>query len=310
MSGLQIASYVSVLFFVVVIAAKMIKIARMPVHLRWDLYPIPHEKGRGAYGGSYFEEIDWWTKPRNFSLVSEIKEMVKEIVFVKSVFEHNKPLWVFSFPFHFGLYSLIGLIALLAFGAVLQIAGVSVSALSLNSLGVVVFYLTLLCAVIGWVLGIIGAIGLLFSRLFKRELRVASARSDYFNLLFMLAAFAAGLWSWYSIDPDYTATRAYVQSWLTFQPAAALPTAMVAQLWVTVALLFYFPFTHMTHMVGKYFTYHRIRWEDEPNIQGSKIEHAVQEALGYTINWSAPHVKTGATWAEAATATEETSKDE
>jgi len=310
MSGLQIASYVSVLFFVMVIAAKMIKIARMPVHLRWDLYPIPHEKGRGAYGGSYFEEVDWWTKPKNFSLFSEVKEMAKEIILVKSVYEHNKPLWVFSFPFHFGMYSLIGFIGLLAIGAIMELAGVSVSALSLSSFGLVVFYLTIFCGTIGWVLGIFGGIGLFLSRLLKRELRVASAFSDYVNLLFLLAVFGVGLWSWYTADQSYTATRAFVQSWLTFQPATAQPAAMVVQLWVTVALLFYFLFTQMTHMVGKYFTYHRVRWEDEPNIQGSKIEHAVQAALGQTITWSAPHIKTGGTWAEAATATEETSKDD
>ncbi len=310
MGGLQIASYVSVLFFIVVIAAKMIKIARMPVHLRWDLYPIPHEKGRGSYGGSYFEEIDWWTKPKNFSLFSEVKEMAKEIVFVKSVFEHNRPLWIFSFPFHFGMYSLIGFAALLVIGAIMGMAGISVSALSMSSIGVVVFYLTLLCGTIGWVLGIVGAIGLFFSRLAKRELRVATVLSDYVNLLFLLAVFVAGLWSWYSVDQSYAAARAYVQSWLTFHATGALPTAMAVQLGLTAALLFYFPFTHMTHMVGKYFTYHRVRWEDEPNIRGSKIEHAVQAALGRTISWSAPHIKTGGTWAEAATATEETKKDE
>jgi hypothetical protein len=75
MSGLQILSYVSIAFFLVVVAAKMIRIARMPVHLRWDLYPIPHEKGRSYYGGSYFEEVNWWTKPMHFSLVSEVREM-------------------------------------------------------------------------------------------------------------------------------------------------------------------------------------------------------------------------------------------
>lgn len=310
MSGLQMVSYVSVLFFVVVIAAKMIKIARMPVHIRWDLYPIPHEKGRGAYGGSYFEDIDWWTKPKNFSLFSELKEMLSEIIFVKSVFEHNRSLWVFSFPFHLGLYSLVGFVGLLVIGGILGAAGVAVTAASASAIGTAVYYLTLVCGTLGWVLGIFGAVGLLASRLFKRELRVASALSDYVNLLFLLAVFIVGLWSWYAIDPHYTETRAYVQNWLTFQPTTSLPTVMVVQLWLTAALLFYFPFTHMTHMVGKYFTYHRIRWEDAPNVRGSKIEHAVQEALGYTINWSAPHIKKGGTWAEAATATEEKSKDE
>ena len=97
MSGLQIMYYVSILFFFVMVIVKMIKIARMPVHLRWDLYPIPHEKGREDYGGSYYEEVDWWLKPKQFSLINEIKEMIKEIVFIQSVFKHNRPLWFFFF---------------------------------------------------------------------------------------------------------------------------------------------------------------------------------------------------------------------
>jgi hypothetical protein len=72
--------------------------------------------------------------------------------------------------------------------------------------------------------------------------------------------------------------------------------------------MFYFPFTHMTHLFGKYFTYHKVRWEDEPNFRGSKIEKAVTKALGYRQNWAAPHIKTGGTWADAAT--EETSSNE
>jgi nitrate reductase gamma subunit len=199
---------------------------------------------------------------------------------------------------------------MLVIGAVMGMTGSEVSAASSSVLGSGVYYLTQILGTVGWVLGIIGAIGLCLSRLFKRELRVTTVLSDYVNLLLLLAVFVAGLWSWYSVDPSYSATRAYVQSWLTLQPAGALPAAMSVQLGLAIALLFYFPFTHMTHMVGKYFTYHRVRWEDEPNIRGSKIEQAVQAALGHTIGWSAPHIKTGGTWAEAATSSEEKDKNE
>ncbi len=65
------------------------------------------------------------------------------------------------------------------------------------------------------------------------------------------------------------------------------------------------PFTHMTHVVGKYFTYHKVRWADEPNIRGSEIEKSVESVLGSKITWSAPHIKSGGTWADAATAPEE-----
>lgn len=309
MSALQLAGYAAILFFLVVVAAKMIKIARMPIHIRWDLYPIPHEKGKGAYGGSYFEEIDWWTKPNNFSLLSELKAMAMEIVFVQSVFHHNRPLWFFSFPFHFGLYCVCGLVAMLFLGAIMGAAGIEIAAGSSNSLGVIVHYLTVILGVVGLILGTLGAIGLFLARLFGNELKKASVLSDYVNLLFLLAVFVAGLISFSGPDPAFAGLRGFVQSLVTAQPAGPLASAVTTQLWLSVALLFYFPFTHMTHMFGKYFTYHKTRWEDHPNIRGGKIEAQVQEALGYKISWAAPHIKSGGSWADAATAPEEDTKN-
>ena len=56
----QLTTYVSYLFIIVAYTVKVMKVARMPLHLRWELYPVAHEKGY-KYGGSYFEEpfIRW-----------------------------------------------------------------------------------------------------------------------------------------------------------------------------------------------------------------------------------------------------------
>ena len=308
MGGLQLLLYFAVLFFVVAIVAKTVKIARMPIHLRWDLYPVPHEKGRGSYGGSYFEEIDWWTKPKNFSLFSELKEMGKEILFIQSLFHHNKPLWLFSFPFHFGMYCLIAHGVLLLIGAILTAAGIEVLWSSQNIVVAAIFYLTLALGKAGWLLSAFGALGVLLSRLFNGRLRGSSVLSDYANLIVLLALFTVGVLSSFTVDTSYSIQRAFIADFITFNSASALPGLLIAQLWVLILLLIYFPFTHMTHFIGKYFTYHKIRWEDEPNVAGSKIEEAVSAALGYRINWSASHIKSGATWAEAAT--EETTESE
>lgn len=298
MGSLQILSYISILFFIVVVAARLVRISRMPVHLRWDLYPIPHEKGKSEYGGSYYEEIDWWTKPRSFSLYNELKEMGREIVFIQSLFQNNRSLWVFSFPFHFGMYCLIGFVLLLILGAILGAAGVEVS-VARGGFSAIVYYLTPMIGAVGWILSIVGAFGLLLSRLLNRELRAATVFSDYVNLIFLLAVFVAGFVSWQTADPAYDILRNYMQSLITFRAAVVLPVAVAIQLWLVVALLFYFPFTHMTHMFGKYFTYHKVRWEDEPNRRGSKMEKSITESLGYKVSWSASHIKTGGTWADA-----------
>ena len=56
MSGLiLVVSYALVAVFLLGFVVRTVRLARMPVHLRWELAPIPHEKGRGQYGGSYLE---------------------------------------------------------------------------------------------------------------------------------------------------------------------------------------------------------------------------------------------------------------
>jgi nitrate reductase gamma subunit len=139
-------------------------------------------------------------------------------------------------------------------------------------------------------------------------MRSSSVLSDYVNLLILLAVFITGLISFATVDSSYSNLRGFAQSLIGFQSAGSLPAAVTTQLWLWALLMLYFPFTHMTHMFGKYFTYHKVRWEDEPNLKGSKIEAVVNSALGYKITWSAPHIKSGGTWAEAAT--EEAKKDE
>ena len=301
MNVLQLLIYLSIIVLIAGVIYRAIKISRMPVHLRWDLYPIPHEKGKEHYGGSYFEEINWWTKPLKFSLGSEVKEMSREIFLIQSLYRNNRPLWFFSFPFHVGLYFLIMFAFLLLLGAVLEIAGITIAAASGNIIPQLIYVLTMVSCFMGSVLGAFGAIGLFFSRLFKKDLRPLSTPSDYFNLILLAALFISCFAVWLVADRSGDVLRSFIRQSLLFKPASPVPSAVALQLILTAIFFIYLPFTHMTHFVGKYFTYHKVRWEDHPNIRGGKIEKAVVEALGYRLNWSAPHIKAGSTWAEAAT---------
>ena len=303
MSGLQLLMYVAYAVFFVGIAYRAYRMATMPMHLRWDLYPIPHEKGKAEYGGSYYEEVDWWTKPAKVSLSNELKEMSKEIIFIQSMYHNNRRLWIFSFPFHFGLYLSIVFVLLMFFGGLLTVLGVTVSAESSNVIGRIVHYVTVPFGIVGAVLGALGALGLFFSRMARTELRRTSVWTDYFNLILLFAVFASGLVVWAS-DISYAALRVFITDLISFRKTAPVSTWFTAHMALAGAFLIYLPFTHMTHFVGKYFTYHKVRWEDQPNLKGSKLEKRITEALGYKIDWAAPHIK-GKTWAEAATANEE-----
>ncbi|MFA4915756.1 MAG: respiratory nitrate reductase subunit gamma [Syntrophales bacterium] len=294
---LQLLSYLALVVFVAGILTKVVKYLRMPIHLRWELYPIPHEKGR-EYGGSYFEELNWWEKPKEKkSLIGQMKFIVPEILFVKGLYHDNRKLWWASFPFHFGMYLIIGWLALLLIGALLSIAGLSPG----SSLAVLFQSLAIILGAVGFIVGTLGCIGLLFLRVFDSDLRSFAAPKDYFNLLFILSIFLTGLLAWSYSDPSFVIFRDYLKGLITFKPATVESSLVLANIILLSLFCMYIPFTHMTHFFAKYFMWDKVRWDDERNLPGSAIEAKVNEVLNYRQNWSAPHIKSGKTWAETAT---------
>jgi len=298
MSGtlLLMTAYVLLAVFAVAFVVRSVRLARLPVHLRWELAPIPHEKGKGAYGGSYLEEVDWWTKPREKSLLAEARYMLLEIVFLKAVWEHNRRLWWFSFPFHFGLYLLIGAAVLL----------VAITAAGLAGLGVaeapVLRTATAALAWGGCVLGIIGTAGLLGTRFVDPRLRDFTTPMAVFNLVLLLALFGTGLGA--AATGGYVeAGRALLGGLATGTVPGAVPAIAVGHVGVALLFLAYLPFTPMMHFVAKYFTYHEVRWNDEPMIRGSRMEREVDRLLQQPVSWAGPHVRADGkkTWVDIAT---------
>jgi nitrate reductase gamma subunit len=64
----------------------------------------------------------------------------------------------------------------------------------------------------------------------------------------------------------------------------------------------YIPLTHLSHMFMKYFIYHKVRWEDAPNLKGGAMEAAILKNLGFKPTWAAPHIGADGqkTWADLA----------
>ena len=300
-----IIAYVGLAFFVVAVIARFMMWSKMPMHLRWELYPVAHEGGgRAAYGGSYLEESDWWQKKREVSMLGELKVMVPEILFLVALREHNAKLWKWSFPFHFGLYLVAtATIAMMVSGVVGAVLPVSIAAPVNAAIAAVLPFI----AGAGLVLGIVGALGL-FARRRGRSLRDYTAPADLFNLLFFVVAFGVALVTFLGFDRSFALVSAFVANLVTFDlaPLADGGTAALMVLLSAVLLTFltaYIPTTHMSHFVGKYFAYHSIRWKDDPNLQGGKEEKVIEELLNRPISWSASHIKGDGkkTWLEAAT---------
>jgi len=280
---------------------------KLPLHLRWELYPVKHEAGKKAeYGGSYMEELNWWEKEKKSSLYNEIRYMVPEIFFLRGLKKENPRLWYLSFPFHFGFYLVIGTLGLLVLGAFSMVLGLPVAP-GQAVLSSLIYYLTILWGFLGLTLGTVGTAALFRRRLKDPELRNYSSFSDYLNLAFIFAFFLVGLLAWLFHDPGFDGARAYIYSLLTFggTPAGmAENRTFLGFLSIVLGslLIAYIPLTHMSHMFMKYFMYHSVRWEDTPNLKGSRIEAAVLENLGLKPTWAAPHIGADGkkTWGEIA----------
>jgi nitrate reductase gamma subunit len=271
--------------FVVACAWRALKYFRAPMHLRWDLYPVAHEPRRD-HGGSYFEEKDWWTKPRAKSLSGEVWFMVEEIFFLKGVRENNLKLWWGSLPFHWGLYILVGV----SFG--LLVAGLGVS---YKPLLVVLVW----AGAAGGVMTAVGAFYLLYLRWTDPKLRPYTTPLDKLNLV-LLVVLGALCFAVAVVPGGMAGAVRAVGNLLRFR-SPEVSALLGAQMAVAALFIFYLPFTRMVHFFSKYFTYHEVRWDDRPMEKGDALERRMMEALNFGVDWSAAHVKTGKTWAEVAT---------
>lgn len=294
--GFYIFTYVCLAVFLAAIVWRICRQWMLPVHVRWELYPVQHEKAcRSAYGGSYMEEPDWWTSPYETSRANAFKYMAPEILLLRGLWKENRSLWWFSFPFHLGLYLVLVTFALLLIFAALTVWGSSIFAESgvlKTTLGGLVF----VCGWIGLAAGLFGSLGLLLRRLVDREMRLYAAPADYFNLVLFLAFFACGLLTAALADPAFDAASSYVAGLLTagrfasgYQPGQSLYGALTILLGSLLAA--YIPLTHMSHMFMKYFLYHRVKWDDTPNRPGGAIESLVKRNLQYRPTWKAAHIE-------------------
>jgi nitrate reductase gamma subunit len=273
--------------------------ARSPLHLRWELYPVPHEAPeRVKHGGSYFEQGEWWRFPRRTHLVGELRFMVPEMLFLHALRVHNRRLWYRSFPFHFGLYLLAGAVVVLFGGAIAaRVAGEAALPIARATR-----LLAGAAGLVGLPLAMLGAAGLLHRRLTDPALRVSTTSGDIFNLLAFVGAFgllALGYVARGASAPGAFALATGIVSW---DATLHVPPLTAAGIAAAALLAAYIPLTHMSHFVAKYFTYHAVRWDDEPLLHNRRRAQEVAKYLTYRPTWRAAHVRADGrrTWADVA----------
>jgi nitrate reductase gamma subunit len=156
--------------------------------------------------------------------------------------------------------------------------------------------------VVGGVLAIAGAAGLVVRRLTDANLKTYTTPGDIFNLVFFIAAFAL-LFAGYAARGNDISVLGVAMAVLTFDTSVQVPGLLAAGLALTSLLAAYIPMTHMSHFIAKYFTYHSVRWDDRPSVREKQFRVKIAEYLTYRPTWAAPHVTADGkrTWAEIAT---------
>ncbi len=281
---LYLATYCALVTFAIGCLRRARQYAKLPVHLRWELYPVPHEPSpRAAHGGSYFEESEWWTKPRRINRLSELWVMLREIFLLETVRKAKPALWWRSQLFHSGVFLVTAAVCcdlLATVGAPLAV------------LGRVAGYFGLL-------LVLTGSLVLLWRRITDSELVDFTHVADRAQLVVL--TIAALLLLIGTFHPNAPSVPQFARAVVSFDMTIEIPWILTAGILLSAALFAYIPFSRMAHFIGKYFAYHAVRWDDQPN-HGGRLGQSLAKNLQLKPTWAATHILgDGAkTWAEIA----------
>lgn len=203
--------YFSLAFFVLGLFYRVLYWSRAPQHLHWEIFPYPHTPGE------------------------QLKEMLTEVLTLKSLFLHNRRAWLPSLTMHWGIYLLVAWFFLV-------LAGVPPAAQVGKA---------------GGALALAGSILLLCYRLARGEVRRLSAPVEYLNLLFISALAFTGLTS--GMLGEAAAVRSYLLGLARLSPQPP-PEGYLAPILLAELFLIYVPLSRMAHFAAKFFTYHKVKW--------------------------------------------------
>lgn len=292
---LGIFTYFSYIFIIVAYTVKIVKYLSLPIHLRWELYPVIHEENY-LYGGSYYERIDWWGRPEKKRSFKGLLYLLKGYFTLDDYLKKNLFYWAGLFPWHMGFIFIITFHILCFLGALLMTFHVDISIDSPNPTGKIFFYIILIIGLFSFITGAIGSILVLINRWVDKNLRAYGTPLNYFMYIFTLVVFLSGLISWY-FDPRFNEYREFWKGLIQWQfITPEIPT--IVHIIIFNLFLIYLPFTRSLHYITRFFAFFLIRWDDKPNMPGGELEKRILEQLNNRLEWCAPHIIKDKPWKE------------
>ncbi len=238
------------------------------VHLRCEVYPIPHETNH-KYGGSYYEWSEWWKRsferPRRWKL----KAILEILLINRKKMSLQPKHWFATFMFHLGIFfhAIWILIWILC-------AFFSISAKILKMVSPLAFVGSILMLAFGIYL---------FLRKLRAPLRYYVPLRDHILLIFVLLLSSTGL-------------LAFLQDFYIYPKDLQLffESFKTVHLILYSALILSLPLTKVTHYIALIFT-HLLLWDNEK--MNEKLEKRLKKKLYYKVEWKAQHIAKK-TWIE------------
>ncbi|GAB6182304.1 respiratory nitrate reductase subunit gamma [Thermodesulfovibrio hydrogeniphilus] len=262
---------------------KFYQISKMPLNVRWEIYPVPHGK---KDGGSYLEETDWISKEHKKNTIAEITEPLKEIFYLHRVKKFNTyGLWLWSMALHWGLWLMFLWIFFIIIAQFTE-------SFNLSNFAFVPYF--------AYFLGIIGSTGLILKRLLNRELKLYTSGIDYFNLFFLLSIFSTGFLM-ATKENFVNENFAYVNGIANLNLALSeISIITIIHFVLFEIFLIYIPFSRFFHGPVKFFTFHKILWNDEYQKKASSEERKIMQQLNSKVKWAGPHILPEQSWLDNA----------
>jgi nitrate reductase gamma subunit len=295
-AALALFTYFAYIFIVVAYTVKVVKYLKLPVHLRWELYPVIHEDNF-SYGGSRLERVNWWESAPRKRPIKGFFYLTKEYFHLGEYFHRHRSYWFALYPWHVGFILIITFHILCFFGAVIMVGGTEVSAASTALTGRLVYWVIMVTGVVSFITGAFGSMGLLFKRARDQDLRLYATPLNYFAYFFTFAVFVSGLFSWLFVDPSFGEYREFWAGLVTLR-FIKVESGTAVHIVLFNFFLFYLPFTRSLHYITRFFAFYCIRWDDAPNIRGGELEGRLKKAMEGRLTWSAPHINTGKNWGD------------
>jgi nitrate reductase gamma subunit len=295
---LALFTYFAYIFIIVMYSIKAAKYLKMPMHLRWELF-TSSEAIKSNHDVVSFGASERPLSHTNKEWSSKIWTFMREYLWFPSYLTHNKVYWLFLYIAHIGFAGLI-IFQLLCITTAL--GTFIVDDHPLDSVGNDTSILAILRIILGTIsfwTGMIGNIGLMIYRITNRDLRLYTPPLTFIGYLVSVGIGMIGFILLLTQDPYFSGYINFFIGMIRLQP-----TEVSGLLGLFILLnafhLLYLPFTPGFHYISRAFAFFGIQWDTRPNVKGGKIEKAIGQAMKEKITWSAPHIKPGQTWEEAA----------